>query len=137
MKKLPLLLIAVLLLVGCDRGRSDLEAALVKSYSEDQDIKDYNIDPNEMAGCVSKGIASTIPGFPGSPDRLAYFEVYTKLVQVKADQKDPEAVLEEAAKVFGSRDAAFKAALRVTDFVLQCMGDLVEVRDQGQRGTAK
>ena len=136
MKKLSLLLIAFLL-VGCDSGRSELEAVLAKNYSEDQDMKDYNVDPNEMAGCVAKGIASAIPGMPGAPQRKAYFEVYTKLVQVKADQKDPEAVLIEAAEVFGSRDAAFKAAIGITDFVLQCMGDLIEVVDQGQRGTAK
>ena len=125
-KNLSILLItAAFLLTACDRGKTDLEQVLANKFSKDEDLKDYNIDPEEMADCVVNDISGAIPGLPGAPQRKAYFEAYTKLVTVKADHKNPQKVLEEVEEVFGSIRKAREAALGVTAFVLDCMDELV------------
>ena len=126
-KNLSILMIAaILLLAGCDRGKSGLEQALAESFRDDQDLKDYKIDPDEMAACVAGEIAGSIPGLPGAPQRKAYFEAYTKMIKVTANNQDPQQVLEENKEVFGSVRKAREAAFGVTSHILDCMGKLVE-----------
>lgn len=128
-KTLAILMVAAtLLLTGCDRGKSDLEQALADNFRDDQDLKDYKIDPDEMAACVADEISSAIPGLPGAPQRKAYFEAYTKMVKVTANDQDPQQVLEENKAVFGSVRKAREAAFSVTAHILDCMGVLVERR---------
>jgi len=124
---LSILMIAVtLLLTGCDRGKSGLEQALAENFRDDQDLKDYKIDPDDMAECVADKISSAIPGLPGAPQRKAYFEAYTKMVKVTANKENPQPVLEENKEVFGSVRKAREAAFGITAHVLDCMGELVQ-----------
>lgn len=126
-KALSILMVAAaLFLTGCDRGKSGLEQALAENFRDDQDMKDYKIDPDEMAACVADEISSAIPGLPGAPQRKAYFEAYTKMIKVTANNQDPQQVLEENKEVFGSVRKARKAAFSVTAHILDCMGKLVE-----------
>jgi hypothetical protein len=121
-----LMLAATLLLAGCDRGKSGLEQALAENFRDDQDLKDYKIDPDEMAECVADEIAGSIPGLPGAPQRKAYFEAYTKMIKVTTNDQDPQQVLEENQEVFGSIRKAREAAFSVTAHILDCIGTLVE-----------
>jgi len=126
-KTLPILMVAAtLLLAGCDRGKPALEQALAESFRDDQDLKDYKIDPDDMAECVADKISSAIPGLPGAPQRKAYFEAYTKMVKVTANDQDPRQVIEENKKVFGSIRKSREAAFGITAHILDCMGELVE-----------
>jgi hypothetical protein len=126
-KPLSILMVAAtLLLAGCDRGKTELEQALAENFRGDQDLKDYKIDPDDMAECVADEISSAIPGLPGAPQRKAYFEAYTKMVKVTANNEDPRQVLEENKEVFGSVRKAREAAFGVTAHILDCMGKLVE-----------
>lgn len=127
-QRLWILIASLFLLLGCDGAKTDLEQALAANYREDTDLKDYNVDPQDMAECVADEIAGTIPAFPGTPQRKVYYEAYTKLVKVMATDQDPKAVLEETQEVFGSVREARKAALGVTAFVLDCMGELVDTQ---------
>ncbi len=126
-KTLLILMIATtLLLTGCDRGKPGLEQALAENFRNDPDLKDYKIDPDDMAECVADKISSAIPGLPGAPQRKAYFEAYTKMVKVTANDQDPRQVIEENKEVFGSIRKSREAAFGITAHILDCMGKLVE-----------
>jgi hypothetical protein len=130
MKKIIVLFSIILLLVACSKEGSEYEALLMEEFSKDQDVIDYNLDVEDMAGCVVDQISSDIPGFSGSPIYETYFKGYKLLLRPKDPSEIPER-MKQAEEIFGSKKAANKARLDVINHVLFCMP---QVREKNSRG---
>jgi len=126
MKKLIVLFMAALALSACaKKEKTGLKDVLVQRFSEDQDLKDYQLDPADVADCVIDEISSSLPGFAGDPRRDEYFKAYEKFFNVKS-ANDAEASVNEFERLFGSRQKAREAALGITDHIMTCMGKAIE-----------
>lgn len=121
------LMIAALLLTACadSKEKVSLKEALTAKLREDSDLKDYKLNPADVADCVVKSIGESLPGFPGDPKRNTYFEAYAKFVAVKSPG-DAEKAIEEYKDLFGSVKQAREAAVSVTDHIMGCMGMGIE-----------
>jgi hypothetical protein len=125
MKKILIALIAAALLSGCEgKERDELVEQLRLKFTQDTDLKDYNIAPEQMAECVADQIIQEIPGFPGSPKRKRFITAYTKLVRVNPTE-DFRPVLEETKEVFGSVAKAHEAAGSISLYNFACIGDMI------------
>ncbi len=92
---------------------------------DDPDLKDYKLNPSDVADCVVKSITDSLPGFPGDPRRPKFFEAYAKFVSIKSPG-DAEKSMEEYKDLFGSLTQAREAAVSVTDHIMGCMGVAIE-----------
>jgi hypothetical protein len=129
MKGKILIVLLALLVVGCaNKEQTDLREALIAKLREDSDLKDYNLDPIEIADCVVEDLTDDLPGFPGDPRRAQYLAAYAKFYSVSG-QGEFEQVAEQFKDLFGSVKAAHDAALRMTDYIMKCMGQAIEKRD--------
>ncbi len=119
MKNLLLICISALLLSSC----SDKEAynqAILTQMQNDQDTKDYNIDPEEMATCVLDLSTKKMHGvFPLDPDRMTAYKNYTKMLSMSS-AKDKKKTFEELHKNFGSPHELAQAHSNYTESVLNC-----------------
>ncbi|NJD08148.1 MAG: hypothetical protein FIA97_16875, partial [Methylococcaceae bacterium] len=129
MKKLLLCLVIAASLTACQKSKEQLglKEALVAKLQNDSDLKDYKIDPADMAECVYKEIAEGAPGMPGDPRRARYFEAYTKFVAV-GSPGDADRAIKEYQDVFGDVKSATNAAMTVTDVIMTCMGTAIDAR---------
>ena len=126
MSKLLIALIVALTLFGCNRKeKTGLHDVLVEKFKDDQDLKDYNLDPQDIADCVVDEISASLPGFAGDPRRPRFFEAYARFLNVKS-QADAEKSLQEFKDLFGSEENARTAATSITDHVMTCMGKSIE-----------
>jgi hypothetical protein len=126
MKKLLIAICAASLLVGCSsKEQTGLKEALIAKFKDDQDLKDYKLDPEPIADCVVKEIADTMPGFAGDPRRDRYFEAYVRFINVNSP-RDAEQAITDYTELFGSAKQAREAATSVTDHVMSCMGKAIE-----------
>jgi hypothetical protein len=123
MTKIMTVIFAALLLSACGSSKEQmsLKEALTAKLEGDSDLKDYKLNPADVADCVVKGISESLPGFPGDPRRNAYFDAYAKFVAVKSPG-DAEKAIEEYTNLFGSAQQARTAAVSVTDYIMGCMG---------------
>jgi hypothetical protein len=125
MKKIIMLLSTLLLFAACSKERSEYEVLLVEQFSKDQDVKDYKLDPEDMASCVADQISDDIPGFSGSPIFENYFKGYKLLLRPENPSEIPER-MKQAEEIFGSRKATSQARLEVTNHTLFCMPQVSE-----------
>jgi len=131
MPKKTLVLLSVLLLTACDirKEQLGLREAVLARLQEDSDLKDYKLDPASVADCVVASISDGAPGLPGDPRRDAYFQAYARMLSVKTPTEADQAV-EQYKDFFGSQQGAREAALRVTDYIMTCMGEAIEERGE-------
>ena len=122
-----LLGLAALLTACGGEQKQTLEQALVAKLQNDSDLKDYKLAPQDVAKCVLEEISNSLPVFPGDPRRGEYFDAYAKFLSADSSAAAQQA-LDNAAKLFGSVKEARKAAVGVTDFIISCMGELVETK---------
>jgi hypothetical protein len=129
MKKLLILVVATFVLSACEKSKEqlDLKQALTAKMLNDSDLKDYKIDPADMAECVYKEIAENAPGIPGDAKRPRYFEAYTKFVSVTSPS-DAEKAITDYQDVFGDAKATRQAATSVTDHIMSCMSSAIDAR---------
>ncbi len=126
MKKLFIVALAALVLMGCARKeKTGLREVLIERFKEDQDLKDYQLDPAVVADCVVDEIAMSLPGFAGDPRRPQFFEAYARFLNVKSSA-DAEKAVADFEKLFGSKQKAHQAATSITDHVMTCMGKSIE-----------
>lgn len=130
-KYLALAVAGALALTACDSRQEQLTLhdAVLARLKDDPDLKDYKLDPAPVADCVMKLIADNAPGIPGDPRREVYFQAYTKILSVK-NPAEADAVVQQYKDHFGSLQASREAALRVTDYLMSCMGEAIEDRDE-------
>jgi len=88
MKKI-LLITSLLVLAGCAE-KQEYEQVLLEKMKLEKDIKDYKIDPDSMAKCVSSKTSSKMPGiFPGDPRRITAYRNYIKMITL-TESADPK-----------------------------------------------
>ncbi len=126
MKKIIVLSFLALSLIACaKKEKTGLRDTLVERFKEDQDLKDYKLDPEQVADCVVDEIASSLPGFAGDPRRPQFFEAYERFLSVKS-QAEAEQSLNDFTRLFGSPEAARVAATSITDHIMTCMGKAID-----------
>ncbi len=137
MKKITLIATALLSLVACAKQeKTGLRDVLIERFKDDADLKDYNLDPAEVADCVIDEIAASLPGFSGDPRRAQFFGAYEHFLNVKSST-DAERSLKEFEQLFGSAQNARVAATSITDHVMTCMGKAIEgAETEGHRVNA-
>lgn len=131
MKKIMTVIFAALLLSACGESKEQLglKEALTAKLQDDSDLKDYKLNPADVADCVVKAIAENAPGIPGDPRRERYFAAYAKFVAVKSPA-DAEKAMEDYQDLFGGVKQAREAAVSVTDHIMGCMGGAIESRGE-------
>jgi len=126
MRTFLIILLTTLTLFGCARKeKTGLHDVLLEKFKDDQDLKDYKLDPSEVADCVVDEISASLPGFAGDPRRPKFFEAYARFMSVKS-QADAEASVAEFKDLFGSTENAREAATTITDHIMTCMGKAIE-----------
>nr|BAL54090.1 hypothetical conserved protein [uncultured Gammaproteobacteria bacterium] len=115
------------LLTACadSKERSVFEERLAARLATDPDLKDYNLDPKEVAECVTAEIAKTLPGLRGSPARKPYWEAYAAFESARTTE-EALTTIKRYKDVFGSEQKASAAALGITEHIMNCMGNLIE-----------
>ncbi len=132
MKNLLFIIMAATLLSACSSPQqTDLKTALTEKFKDDSDLKDYKLDPAEIADCVVGEITSDIPVYAGDPRRERFFQAYTRFVTINSPD-EAEKALAEFEQLFGSRQAAREAATNITNHNMTCMGKAIDHSD-GQR----
>lgn len=136
-KRLILLVLAVsglFLLAGCStKEKNGLKEVLLEKFKDDQDLKDYHLDPENVADCVVKEITDSLPGFAGDPRRDKFFDAYARFLSVKSNA-DAEKAIKDFEQLFGSAAAARGAATSMPDHIMTCMGKAIDGTD-GSRVT--
>lgn len=126
MKKLSILILGALLISGCaNEERNQFQDKLAARLATDPDLKDYQIDSNELAECVVSEIAKTLPGFRGTPARRPYWQAYLNFESARNGGEASQAI-QQAKDIFGSEQKASAAALSITEYIMHCMGKLIE-----------
>ena len=120
MKKLCLIIFTSLFLVSCSKERGEFEVALTEKLRSDSDMKDYRLDPADMASCVVGEIEKGLPGIKGTPTRDPYFAAYTRFVKATG-AAETKVVIDKSTDLFGSPGEARDAALGITSHVMYCM----------------
>lgn len=124
-----LMIVMISALVACaSKEQTDLRTALVARLGEDSDLKDYSLDPEEIADCIVHDLSDDLPGFPGDPKRQEYLKAYTQFVSASGSG-DASAAVEQHKALFGSAKEAMSAALKLTDYTMSCMGRAIEGKD--------
>lgn len=133
MKKLFILTLTAVLLSACaSKERSEFQQKLAARLATDPDLRDYHLDPNEVAECVTSEIAKTLPGFRGSPARKPYWEAYAAFESARTTE-EALATVKRFKDVFGSEQKASAAALGITEYIMHCMGNLIETAHPAPR----
>jgi hypothetical protein len=113
---------------GSSKEQLDLKEALLSKLKDDSDLKDYKLDPSDIADCIVDEITDSLPGIVGDPRRPRFLEAYAKFIAVKSPS-DAEMAAETYKDLFGSAQQAREAGLGVTDYIMSCIGAAVEKRD--------
>ena len=110
------------------KEQSGLRDVLIERFKDEQDLKDYKLDPVAVADCMVDEISSSLPGFAGDPRRAQFFEAYARFLSVKS-QADAEKSIADFEQLFGSKQKARQAAASLPDHEMTCMGKAIEGAD--------
>jgi hypothetical protein len=133
MKKILLICISALLLPAC-ADKQQYEQAVLANMETDQDIKDYNIDPEDMSDCVVEISSKDMPGaFNYDPERMTSYQNYAKMLSMNivADKKK---MLDELRSLFGSPKALAEAHRNYAESVMECLS-IIEQRAEAEDET--
>lgn len=127
--KIALVALALVFLSACAE-KEQFEQAVLEQLKNDQDIKDYKINPQRMADCVVEGTARYMPGaFPADPERKKAYLAYTKMLTL-TKSKNPQQVMDELRKEFGSAQELASAHSNYTDSILSCQTTLISETEE-------
>ena len=129
MKQLALIIFFAIFLSGCYDEKKQYEQAVLEQISADQDIKDYQIDSEEMMRCVVDTSSKNMVGiFSLDPRRKPIYAGYAQLITLKT-AKDPQKKLKELQDVFGSAQEVSNAHRNYSESVFTCVQTLVLEQD--------
>lgn len=132
MKKLLLICASAILLTACSE-KQEYEEAVLAQLQIEQDLKDYNIDPEKMTECVVDLSTMSMPGlFPLDPVRLTSLQNYTKMLGMSTAE-DKEAKLEELRTLFGSPKELAKAHGNYTESMLNCLSSIITKSEKAKK----
>ncbi|MDP7536755.1 MAG: hypothetical protein QF470_02880 [Methylococcales bacterium] len=142
MKQLAFMFFCALLLTGCTDEKNQYQEHILKLMKTDQDLIDYELDPEEVTRCVVDTSGKKMIGFfSWDPRRTPIYLAYTKLIQFKLNlttlsnqaeknpQNDPKNELNELRELFGSAQALADAHRNFSDSVLGCFESLTSKTD--------
>jgi len=125
MKKILLLCTSALFLTAC-ADKQQYEAAVLAEMQAEQDVKDYKLEPEQMADCIVDLSSKKMPGvFAFDPDRLMAYQNYTKMLLMHT-VKDKQKMLEELRQVFGSPKDLAAAHSNYTESVMDCLAAIIK-----------
>jgi hypothetical protein len=131
MKKIFVLALGLSVLVGCSEKEA-YEKALLEYAQKDQDTKDYNIAPEEMAKCIFETSSENMPGFAiYDPYRRLTYERYVKMLSANK-ATDPKKAFEELKTLFGSPKKLGEAHSNFTESVMECYTLINEKRGEAK-----
>jgi hypothetical protein len=131
MKKLLLLSITALTLVGC-ADKNNYEAAVIADLKREavQDPKDYKVDPDKMADCIVNMSSQNMHGlFAFDPERLTAYRNYAKMLAIP-NAADPKKAMEELHNDFGSAQEFSAARTNYIESQLECLATFVASSDE-------
>lgn len=130
MKKILLFVVAISMMGCAEKG--EYKQAVLEQMRNDQDIKDYNVEPEIMATCVVETSAKKMPGLvPFDPSRRQAYKNYVKMIQLNKSE-DPKKLLEELRDVFGSPKNLADAHSNYSESVVDCLSGLVTNGEQAK-----
>lgn len=136
MKKFFSVAVSVLLLAGCSEKKA-YEQALLEQMQKEQDVKDYNIAPEEMAKCMFENTSEKMPGFfTYDPYRRLTYERYAKMLNA-SKAPDPKKALDDLAKEFGSPKKLAEAHSLYTESIMDCYALINDKRLVAEPDAAK
>ena len=122
--KYLMMLSIVLALTGCAE-KQEFEQVVLEKMKIEKDIKDYKIDPEQMANCVTSKTAMKMDGaFPIDPRRMQAYKNYVKMITL-TDSADPKKTLEELRADFGSPKGLADAHANYAESIVDCLSGLV------------
>ncbi len=123
MKKKLLICTATLFLTAC-ADKEQYQQAVLTQIQSDKELKDYNIDSEEMTQCVVDVSSKDMPGsFAVDPARLTAYQNYAKMVSMST-VVDKKAMLEELRTIFGSPQALAAAHRNYSKSYIECMASI-------------
>jgi len=124
MKKIILICASTLFLTACADKQNYEEAVLTQMQTE-QDLKDYNIDPEKMVECVVDLSSKKMPGlFPYDPVKLTAYQNYATMLSMSTAE-DKQSKLEELRSLFGSPRELAMAHANYTESVMNCLAAII------------
>ena len=124
MKKLLLICASALFLTAC-ADKNNFEQAVLAEMQNEQDLKDYKIDPERMMKCVVELSSKKMPGmFPVDPERMTAYQNYTKMLSMSSTE-DKQKKLEELRSLFGSPRELASAHSNYTESVMNCLASII------------
>ena len=123
-KRLSLFLLPFFLLGACS-DQNQYEATILAEMQQEKDLKDYNIDPQEMTTCIVDLTSKKMPGlFPFDPARMEAFQNYTAMLTL-SQAEDPKKRMIELRTRFGSPKDLQEARINYTENVGNCLASLI------------
>jgi len=136
MKKLILICASTLFLTAC-ADKQNYEEAILSQMQTEQDLKDYNIDPEKMVKCVVDLSSKDMPGvFAYDPARLTAYQNYTTMLSMSTAE-DKQSKLEELRSLFGSPRELAKAHANYTESVMNCIASIIMKSEDEEKAKGK
>ncbi|KAF3982359.1 MAG: hypothetical protein HFP81_00630 [Methylococcales symbiont of Hymedesmia sp. n. MRB-2018] len=124
MNKLLLIFTCTVLLTACAE-KSEYREAVLADMTTEKDLKDYNIDPEQMTDCIMDLTGKEMPGaIPIVPERLTAYKNYTKMLSMKTT-KDKKASFDELRTIFGSPQELLAAHNNYTKSTMDCINSIL------------
>jgi hypothetical protein len=128
-KRIVVFALASIMLSACAE-KEQYEQAVLAQLKSDQDVKDYKIDPERMADCVVDTSSRNMPGvIPADSERKKAYIAYTKMLTL-TKSKNPQQVMDELRKEFGSAQGLASAHSNFTDSILSCQTALISENEE-------
>ena len=122
-------MLALGLLSACAE-KNQYKEAVLSQLKEDQDVKDYKIDPERMAACVVDTSSRNMPGFfPLDTERKKAYAAYAKMLTV-TKSKNAEQVLTDLRAEFGSAQELSNAHSNYAESVLSCQTAMISEAEE-------
>jgi hypothetical protein len=132
MKKLLLIPLSALLLTAC-ADKNQYEQAVLAQMQKEQDVKDYKIDPSDMAKCIVEQSSEKMPGvFALDPARLTAYRNYARMISTDVP-KDPKHEMEELRAAFGSPQALAQAHTNYMESIVECYSVVVSKGEEAEK----
>lgn len=135
MKKILLICVSAFLLSACAEKEQYKQAVFARMQNE-QDLKDYKIDPEQITKCIVDMSSKNMPGsFPLATERLAAYKNYAKMLTLNSAE-DKQKTLEELRSIFGSPKELANAHSNYTESVMNCIATVSSQSEDDGRATA-
>jgi len=136
MKKPIFICISALLLTACT-DKQQYEQAVLEQIKQEQDVKDYKIEPEKLTVCVVGLSSENMPGlFPLDPIRMTAYRNYTKMLTLNKST-DQKKTLEELRTDFGTPKGLVEARANYTESLMECIASHIARSEDAAKAEKK